>query len=57
MRTIRDDYDSAPMGRYLYAPQSTLPVDALIALGDARQRRPGILSGRADNEETEESSK
>lgn len=57
MRTIRDDYDSAPLGRYLYAPQSTLPVDALIALGDARQRRPGILSGRADNEETEESSK
>jgi len=53
---INDDNDAAPLARFLarYSPQGPMPVDAAIALQDANQRRPGILTPRADNEEQEE---
>jgi hypothetical protein len=53
---INDDNDAAPLARFLarYSPQGALPVDMVIAMQDTNQRRPGILSPRADIEEREE---
>jgi hypothetical protein len=53
---INDDNDAAPLARFLarYSPQGALPVDMVIAIQDANQRRPGILARRADIEESDE---
>jgi hypothetical protein len=53
---IHDDNDAAPLARFLarYSPQGAMPVDVAIAMQDAHQRRPGILTPRADIEEREE---
>lgn len=50
------DFDAEPLARFLarYSPVGALPVDAAIALVNANQVRPGILSGRADKEAKEE---
>jgi len=51
-----DDYDGEPLAKFLarYSPHGPMPVDAAIALVNANQIRPGILTGRADKEEEEE---
>lgn len=51
-----DDYDAEPLASFLarYSPHGSMPVDATIALVNANQMRPGILSGRADKEAQEE---
>lgn len=53
MNPREDDFDAEPLARFLarYSPQGALPVDAAIALNQANQARPGILTGRADKEE------
>lgn len=55
-KRIHDDNDAAPLARFLarYSPVGPMPVDALIAMQDANQRRPGILAPRADIEERAE---
>ena len=52
-KRIHDDNDAAPLALFLarYSPVGPMPVDALIAIQDANQRRPGILTPRADREE------
>jgi len=52
-KRIHDDNDAAPLARFLarYSPQGALPVDMAIAMQDANQRRPGILSPRSNKEE------
>jgi hypothetical protein len=56
MARFNDDNDGEPLARFLarYSPQGALPVDVAIAMQDANQRRPGILTPRADIEEREE---
>lgn len=55
MNTHNDDFDAEPLARFLarYSPQGAMPVDVAIALQDANQRRPGILTVKADQEEEE----
>jgi len=55
MTTPLDDFDAEPLARFLarYSPQGAIAIDVVIALHDANQRRPGILTGRADREELE----
>jgi len=50
-----EDFDAEPMARFLarYSPMGAMPVDIAIALQDANQRRPGILTPRADQDEAE----
>ena len=50
------DFDAEPLARFLarYSPYGPMPVDVAIALVNANQVRPGILSGRADKEAKEE---
>lgn len=52
-KRIHDDNDAAPLARFLarYSPVGPMPVDALIMMQDANQRRPGILALRSDKEE------
>jgi len=48
-----DDMDGSPLlaSLILYSPDERMPLDAAFALIDYNSRRPGILSGRSDNEE------
>lgn len=48
-----DDMDGSPLlaSLILYSPDERMPLDAAFALTDHNSRRPGILSGRADQEE------
>jgi len=52
-KRIQDDNDATPLARFLarYSPVGPMPVDALIMMQDANQRRPGILAPRSDKEE------
>ncbi len=53
---INDDFDGEPLAKFMarYSPVGALPVDMAIAMQGAGQRRPGILTPRADQEEGEE---
>lgn len=55
MNTREDDFDGEPLASFLarYSPYGPMPVDAAIALVNAHQIRPGILTRRADKEEGE----
>ncbi len=55
MARINDDFGGEPLAKFMarYSPVGPLPVDACIAMQDAKQRRPGILAPRADREEEE----
>lgn len=54
--TMLEDTDAEPLARFLarYSPVGALPVDVAIALQNANQARPGILTPRADKEEIEQ---